>query len=88
MPRLPEARKDAASCENARGTASRYRSVRCVSEWGNPAGRRPVTLKRVGERGELKHLSTRRRRKKTSMAPVAASEEAGAQTVPVEAGAG
>ena len=28
MPRLPEARKDAASCENARGTASRYRSVR------------------------------------------------------------
>ena len=28
MPRLPEAKKDAASCENARGTASRYRSVR------------------------------------------------------------
>ena len=28
MPRLPEAKKDAASCEKARGTASRYRSVR------------------------------------------------------------
>ena len=39
----------------------------CVSEWGNPAGRSPVTGDSRGERerGELKHLSTRRRRKKT-----------------------
>ena len=37
----------------------------CVSEWGNPAGRSPVTGESRGERGELKHLSTRRRRKKT-----------------------
>ena len=39
--------------------------VPCVSEWGNPAGRSPVTPDKVGERGELKHLSTRRKRKKT-----------------------
>ena len=70
MPRLPEAKKDAASCENARGTASRYRSVRV----------------RMGQPGRQE--ACHRRRKKTSMAPVAASEEAGAQTGPVEAGAG
>ena len=32
-----------------------------TSEWGNPVFRRDTTSKR-GERGELKHLSTRRRR--------------------------
>ena len=34
-----------------------------------------------GEPGELKHLSTRRKRKKTSISRVAASEMEGAQTM-------
>ena len=35
-----------------------------ISEWGNPAGAIP-SLRRIAEseRGELKHLSTRRKRK-------------------------
>ena len=36
-----------------------------VSEWGNPPGRRPGTPERAGERGELKHLSSRGKRKQT-----------------------
>ena len=35
-----------------------------MSEWGNPSGAIPTPrLKARGERGELKHLSTRRKRK-------------------------
>ena len=74
MPRLPEAMKDAASCEKARGTASRYRSVRV--RMGQPGGLEARHTDEVGERGELKHLSTRRKRKKTSIAVVVASEPA------------
>ena len=34
-----------------------------MSEWGNPAGRRPVTRRKARSKpGELKHLSTRRKR--------------------------
>ena len=83
MPRLPEAMKDAASCEKARGTASRYRSVRV--RMGQPGGLEARHTEQVGERGELKHLSTRRKRKKTSIAVVVASEPARAQTGAVEA---
>ena len=35
-----------------------------MSEWGNPSRLDLDTRERVGERGELKHLSTHRRRKK------------------------
>jgi len=46
-----------------------------MSELGNPAGWRPAARALPGrERGELKHLSTRRRRKKVSIPRVAASE--------------
>ena len=34
-----------------------------MSEWGNPSGAIPTPLYEWGERGELKHLSTRRKRK-------------------------
>ena len=35
-----------------------------MSEWGNPAGAIPShRIDAVGEPGELKHLSTRRKRK-------------------------
>ena len=62
MPRLPEAKKDVDSCEKPRGTATSFDPG--ISEWGNPSGRRPDTGLSRGERGELKHLSTRRKRKK------------------------
>ena len=34
-----------------------------MSEWGNPSRLDLDTRERVGERGELKHLSTHRKRK-------------------------
>ena len=34
-----------------------------MSEWGNPAAAMPSRRIAPGERGELKHLSTRRKRK-------------------------
>ena len=34
-----------------------------MSEWGNPAAAMPSRRRAPGERGELKHLSTRRKRK-------------------------
>ncbi len=35
-----------------------------MSEWGNPPGAIPASVRmRGGEPGELKHLSTRRKRK-------------------------
>ena len=34
-----------------------------MSEWGNPAAAMPSQREALGERGELKHLSTRRKRK-------------------------
>ena len=54
-----------------------------ISEWGNPVHfevhYRAVTP--LGARpGELKHLSTRRKRKIVSIPSVAASESGGAQT--------
>ena len=63
MPRLPRARKDAASCENVRGSASESRSARI--RMGKPSMLKAWSAARAaGERGELKHLSTRRKRKK------------------------
>ena len=52
-----------------------------ISEWDNPPGFRPVSgLKSGGKRGELKHLSTRRKRKQNVIPPVVASERGRAQT--------
>ena len=62
MPWLSEAKKDATSCEKLRGGAHSHRSV------GVRMGQ-PTTLlawypeQSGGKPGELKHLSTRRRRK-------------------------
>ena len=58
MPWLSEAKKDVASCEKLRGLATRIDPQ--MSEWGNPASNGHPT---GGERRELKHLSTCRRRK-------------------------
>ncbi len=41
MPRLLEAKKDVVSCEKSRGFANEIDPR--ISEWDNPAGRRPVT---------------------------------------------
>ena len=62
MPRLSEAKKDATSCEKLRGGANGPRSagVRMGEPGRLKAGH--STGKVEGERGELKHLSTRRRR--------------------------
>ena len=41
MPWLPEAKKDATSCEKPRsGADTRYEAR--ISEWGNPSGEEPV----------------------------------------------
>ena len=58
-----------------------------VSEWGNPAGRRPATTNVGRTRGT--ETSKYPEEKKTTVIPrVAASESGGAQTVRVEARAG
>ena len=61
MPRLSEAKKDVTSCEKLRGGANGRRSggVRM----GKPDAWKMRHHVRWGERGELKHLSTRRKRK-------------------------
>ena len=59
MPGLSEAKKDVTSCEKPRGGANDRRSADV--RMGEPDIRRDITSKR-GERGELKHLSTHRRR--------------------------
>ena len=44
MPRLPEARKDARTRQAAKMHGEPQAGIDpCVSEWGNPAGRSPVT---------------------------------------------
>src|SRR5690606_41381994 len=59
MPRLSEAMKDAASCDNPRRPAHTGRSAGC--RMGQPTP--PVRVARKGgEPGELKQLSTRRSR--------------------------
>ena len=55
-----------------------------MSEWGDPAGEILSAVYESivcsGEPGELKHLSSRRKRKKHRFAKVAASEMARGQT--------
>ena len=57
-----EPKKDVTSCDKPRGGANALRSA--DFRMGQPGGSDPVTLGYLGsERGELKHLSTRRKRK-------------------------
>ena len=62
MPRLSEAMKDVTSCEKPERGANTLRPQDI--RMGQPVGSDPdIACKTRGERGELKHLSTRRRRK-------------------------
>ena len=60
MPRYEPAKKDVASCEKLRGAASKRRSgdVRM----GKPGGGNAPSSCKGSQPGELKHLSTRRKR--------------------------
>ena len=60
MPRLSEAKKDVISCEKLRGGAHTHRSAGV--RMGQPSMLKACYPK-GGEPGELKHLSTRRKRK-------------------------
>jgi len=60
MPRHRPARKDVASCEKLRGAASGLGSGDI--RMGKPGWREPVTPLGESQPGELKHLSTRRKR--------------------------
>jgi len=63
MPRHRPAKKDVASCEKLRGAASELRSGDI--RMGKPGGGRTPSSRKGGEPGELKHLSTRRKRNQT-----------------------
>jgi hypothetical protein len=60
MPRYEPTMKDVASCEKLRGAASKHRSgdVRM----GKPGGGDAPSSRKRSQPGELKHLSTRRKR--------------------------
>ena len=60
MPRYEPAMKDVASCEKLRGVASKHRSgdVRM----GKPGRGYALSSRKGSQPGELKHLSTRRKR--------------------------
>src|SRR5512137_2440298 len=66
MPRQREAMKDVVSCEKLRGAANRLRSgdIRMGQPGrGHARSLHGKSIAMQGERGELKHLSTFRRRK-------------------------
>ena len=83
MPRLSEAMKDAISCDNPRLAAHRH----LIRGFPNGATRHveDVTSSNGGQPGELKHLSTRRKRKQLVIPQVVASERGLAQTHTVTA---
>jgi hypothetical protein len=63
MPRLSEAKKDVISCEKLRGSANRSYIRRCPNG-ATHCTEGAVSDRKIGSKpGELKHLSTRRRRK-------------------------
>ena len=74
MPRLSEAKKDVTSCEKLGLGANN----RLTPGYPNGATRyvEGVSFRKESERGELKHLSTRRKRKQNVIASVVASERA------------
>ena len=59
MPRLSEAKKDVTSCDKLRGGANGRRSG--GFRMGEPSTLEACYHEMWGERGELKHLSTRRK---------------------------
>ena len=64
--RLQPAKKDVVSCEKLRGAANRLRSADV--RMGQPWRLKAASISRdMGQRRELKHLSTCRKRKKASM---------------------
>ena len=63
MPWRHEPMKDAISCEKPRGTANKYRSVGV--RMGKPGSRYGLSPCKGREPGELKHLSSRRKRNQT-----------------------
>ena len=63
MPWRHEPTKDAISCEKPRGTANEYRSADV--RMGKPGSRHGLSPFVGREPGELKHLSSRRRRNQT-----------------------
>ena len=64
MPRRQEAMKDAAACEKLRGAGKRATIRGCPNGETRPVYRapRPESIGAGGEPGELKHLSTPRKR--------------------------
>jgi len=58
MPRLSEAKKDVISCGKSYGD---WPNAKLIRRFGNPANL--LLFRKESERGELKHLSTHRRRK-------------------------
>ena len=60
MPRHRPAKKDVASCDKLRGAASKLRSG--DFRMGKPGGGDAPSSRKGGQPGELKHLSTRRKR--------------------------
>ena len=63
MPRLSEAKKDVVSCEKLWGGANDRYIHRCPNGETYYAEGVMISSNTNGERGELKHLSTHRRRK-------------------------
>ena len=61
MPWLSEAKKDVTSCEKPR--VGQIPVDARISEWGNPARATVSSVYDGSEPGELKHLSTPRKRK-------------------------
>ena len=61
MPWLSEAKKDVISCEKLRRAANALRPANI--RMGEPVTARPLHTDIVSQRGELKHLSSRRKRK-------------------------
>ncbi len=61
MPWLSEAMKDVISCDKLRGSANNYYIRRFPN--GETRYHEVVSLRKEGKPGELKHLSTRRKRK-------------------------
>ena len=83
MPRLSEAMKDAISCDNPRLAAHR----RLIRGFPNGATHyvEDIVSSNGSQPGELKHLSTRRKRKQLVIPQVVASERGLAQTHTVTA---
>ncbi len=73
-----EAMKDVIACDKLAGEAANILLVRRFLEWGNPPVIRQVSYDEYivirGEQGEVKHLSTLRKRNQLGIPSVAASE--------------